>query len=396
MESKLSQAIETLIVHGFTPKDPIDLSPPIHLSSTFRFQSAQAAAKIFDGSEKGYVYSRIANPTVDLLEEKLALLEDAEAAVAVGSGMAAVSATTLTLAKPGDNFIACTTIYGGTFAFFNDHMPEFGITARFVAPRPDLTASELIDRMDNNTRFLFMETPANPTLSILDIKVWADAAKALGIPLIVDNTFATPYLQRPISHGAHLVIHSATKYLGGHADVIGGAVAGNAALVGRIRTGHVHHFGPVLGPMSAWLILRGMKTLAIRMDRHCQNAQKVARYLSAHPKVTMVHYPGLPDHPGHGVAKRQMSGFGGMISFEVAGGVPSGQCLMNAVKLCTLAVSLGDCDTLIQHPASMTHSTYSPEDRKQAGIPDGLIRLSVGIEHVDDIIADLDQALTKV
>lgn len=396
MKPENSTAIETLIVHGCTSRDPIDVSPPIHLSSTFRFRSAQEAARVFDGSEKGYAYSRIANPTVDLFEEKIGRLEGAEASVAVGSGMAAVCAAALTLAKPGDNLIACTTLYGGTFALFNDHLPEFGISPRFVAPRPDLTATELIAHMDDRTRFLFMETPANPTLSILDIEVWAEAANVSGIPLIVDNTFATPYLQRPICLGAHLVVHSATKYLGGHADLIGGAVIGSAALVNRIRSGYVHHFGPVLSPTNAWLLLRGMKTLAIRMDRHCENAQTLARHLSAHPKVTQVHYPGLASHPGHDLAKRQMSGFGGMISFEVAGGVQAGARLMNAVRLCTLAVSLGDCDTLIQHPASMTHSTYSPEQRKKAGIADGLIRISVGIEHVDDIVADLDQALQKV
>jgi methionine-gamma-lyase len=396
MKSTSQPAVETLIVHGCPSGNQPDVSPPIHMSSTFKFPSAETAANIFNGSAEGYIYSRIANPTVDLFQKKLMRLEGAEAGVAVSSGMAAVSSTALTLAKPGDNFVACTTIYGGTHAFFSDNLPQFGIQPRFVFPKPDLTKDELTGLIDEKTRFLFMETPANPTLSILDIGLWAEAANDHGIPLVVDNTFATPYLQQPIELGARLVVHSTTKYLGGHADLIGGAVVGNADLVERIRTEYVHHFGPILSPMNAWLLLRGMKTLAVRMDRHCANAEATARYLSAHPKVAEVYYPGLPSHPGHDIAKKQMKAFGGMISFEVKGGVTSGQQLMNSVRLCTLAVSLGDCDTLIQHPASMTHACYSREDRMNAGISDGLIRLSVGIENVNDIIADLDQALIKI
>lgn len=396
MKPTIPRAFETLVVHGCSPLDASDVAPPIHMSSTFRFPDADTATRIFEGSESGYVYSRIGNPTVDLFQEKMARIEGAEASVAVGSGMAAISSMALTLSKPGDNFISCTTLYGGTFAFFKTHLPSFGIYSRFVQPLAQLTKKQLSALVDHKTRFLFLETPANPTLAILDIRLWAEVAGDHGIPLVVDNTFATPYLQQPVSQGANLVVHSTTKYLGGHADLIGGVVVGEASLVNRIRTEHVHHFGPILSPFNAWLLLRGLETLAVRMQRHCANAEAIARYLKRHPKVSRVYYPGLSSHPGHAIAKRQMAGFGGMISFEVKGGVVSGRRVMDSVLLCTLAVSLGDCDTLIQHPASMTHATYSRNDRMRAGISDGLIRLSVGIEHVDDIIEDIDQALASV
>jgi methionine-gamma-lyase len=392
------KGLDTLIVHGL-PKDLStagSLAPPIHMTSAFRFDSTDHGASIFDGSQKGYVYTRISNPTVDLLQEKGATLEGGEAAVATASGMAAVAAVAMSMARPGDNFISCSTVYGGTFAFFDQDLRRFDIEARFIPPTLATKAANITSRIDQRTRFLYVESPANPTLAIVDIALWAKVAHQNGLLLVVDNTFATPYLQKPLELGADLVIHSATKYLGGHADLVGGLIIGDLKSIGKIRDLYLHHFGPILSPFNAWLLLRGIKTLAVRMQRHCANAMQIARYLEAHPKAAQVYYPGLPSHPGHTLARRQMRDFGGMIAFEVAGGLIAGKTVMDQVRLCTLAVSLGDCDSLIQHPASMTHATYSSQQRQAAGISDGLIRLSVGIEDAGDIIADLDQALASI
>jgi methionine-gamma-lyase len=366
------------------------------MTSTFRFRDADHGADIFAGRQDGYVYTRIGNPTLDRFHAKLADLEGAEDAASTASGMAAVASVAMTLARPGDNLVACSTLYGGTYALFHRHLRQFRIEPRFIPPGQAGDPVRLQALADDRTRFFYMETPANPTLDIVDISQWAGVAAGLGVPLVVDNTFATPFLQQPLALGADLVVHSATKYLGGHADLVGGAVAGAGTLLRRIRTDTLHHFGPVLSPFNAWLILRGIKTLAVRMERHCENAATLALRLEGHPKVKRVYYPGLRAHPGHAIATRQMDGFGGMLAFEVKGGVAAGKAAMDAVKLCTLAVSLGECATLIQHPASMTHSTYSPAERRAAGIGDGLIRLSVGIEDVEDIWQDLDQALAAV
>ena len=389
---------ESQIVHG-TTKSFItsgDLVPPIHMTSTFKFKDMAHGAGIFDGSMEGYVYSRIANPGTDLLEEKTALLEGGEAAAAVSSGMSAMAAVCLSLCRPGDNLVACNAIYGGTFALLNTHLRALDMECRFVSPGGALIRETVEKLIDGKTRLLFIETPANPTLDIVDIALWAEIAKKAGIPLVVDNTFATPYLQKPLALGADIVIHSMTKYLNGHGDIIGGIVVGTEAMIHRIREKYIHHFGPAMSPFNAWLIMRGMKTLAIRMDKHCENAMAVATWLAAHPKITFVYYPGLDTHPGHAIAKRQMKKFGGMIAFRVKGGIAAGKRIMNSVELCTLAVSLGDCETLIQHPASMTHSTYTREEREAAGITDGLIRISVGLESKEDIIADLEAALSLV
>ncbi|MEZ4526333.1 MAG: aminotransferase class I/II-fold pyridoxal phosphate-dependent enzyme [Desulfobacterales bacterium] len=388
---------DTDIVHGVSKCHitSLDLVPPIHMTSTYKFNSAEHGAKLFAGNDTGYIYTRISNPTVDLLQEKVALLEGAESAIATASGMASVSCVSMTLAAPGDNFVSCTTLYGGTFALFNAHLPKFGMEPRFLSPSDANSASSLEALADEKTRFLYLETPANPTLDVIDIRLWADTARSRSIPLIVDNTFASPYLQNPLELGADIVIHSATKYLSGHGDVVGGIIAGKQDMMARIREQHLIHFGPIMSPFNAWLISRGIKTLALRMERHCSSAMTVAQYLEVHPRVQKVYYPGLKSHPGHQTAQKQMKKYGGMIAFEVKGGIKAGKKVMNSVKLCTLAVSLGDCETLIQHPASMTHATYSPEERKKAGIADGLIRLSVGLEHPDDIMADLDYALKK-
>ncbi len=389
---------ETQIVHGAQIRHVTsrDLAPPIHLTSTFTFENSSQGSGVFDGSREGYVYTRISNPTVDLLQEKIAVLEGGEAAIATASGMAAVAAAGMALAKPGDNLVSCTTLYGGVFALFNRHFKDLNIRTRFISPRVGTSRNRLERLIDNKTRFLYMETPANPTLDIIDISLWASVAQKNGIPLIVDNTFASPFLQRPLELGADIVVHSATKYLGGHGDIIGGLVVGNNEMMSHIKEEYTKDFGPIMSPFNAWLFLRGIKTLALRMERHGENALCIAKWLEAHPKVKRVYYPGLASSPGHAIAKKQMKNFGGMIAFEIKGGRAAGKTFMDNLKLCVIAVSLGDCATLLQHPASMTHSTYPKEDREKAGISDGLIRLSVGIEHVDDIIADLENALNRI
>lgn len=393
---KLSK--DTLVVHGIKTvyTSTMDLVPPIHMTSTFKFKDAEFGSNIFKGTEKGFIYSRMGNPTVSLFQEKMALLEDGEDAIATASGMSAIAAIAMTLAGPGDNLVAGTTLYGGTFALFKKHFPLLNIQPRFLTPSEARPISNIEAKIDKNTRFLFIETPANPTLDIFDIKTWATAAKKYNIPLIVDNTFATPYLQNPISLGADMVVHSATKYIGGHGDIVGGVVIGSCKMMALIREEYTNHFGPAMSPFNAWLFLRGLKTLALRMERHSDSAMKIAQWLESHPEVDRVYYPGLTSHPGNRVAQHQMKKFGGMLAFDLSGGINAGKKLMDNLNICTLAVSLGDCDTLIQHPASMTHSTYSTRERKKAGISDGLIRLSVGIEDVDDLIDDLNEGLSII
>ncbi len=386
---------ETRIVHGIKTchTTTMDLVPPIHMTSTFKFKDIDQGSGVFAGTESGYLYTRVANPTVDLLQEKMVVLEDGEDAIATSSGMAAVASVAMTLARPGDNVVVCNAVYGGTFALFNTHLNDFNISPRFISPQMANDPNDVEDLIDNKTRMLYLETPANPTLDVIDIQLWSRAAKAHGIPLVVDNTFASPFLQKPLCLGADIVVHSATKYLCGHGDIIGGIIVGSREIMTRIRDRYTTHFGPAMSPFNAWLVLRGIKTLAVRMDRHCSSALKIAKWLEAHPEVKAVHYPGLPSHPFHTLAGAQMKKFSGIMAFEVKGGMESGKKVLNNVKLCILAVSLGDCETLIQHPASMTHSTYSKEALKKAGIPEGLIRISVGLEHPDDIIKDLTQAL---
>jgi methionine-gamma-lyase len=307
--------------------------------------------------------------------------------------MAAIVNAIITLCNSGENFVSSRTIYGGTHALYLKVLPRIGVEAKEVDAR-DLNQVE--DAIDDKTRFLFIETPANPTVEIIDVKGCVDIARRKGIKLVVDNTFATPYLQQPLKMGADIVIHSATKYIGGHGDTVAGITVGPEDLMTEMRKSVAQDIGAIISPFNAWLLLRGLKTLPVRMDRHCENAMRVAQFLAFHPRVEKVWYPGLRTHPQHEMAKLQMSDFGGMIAFEIKGGLEEGKKMMDAVELCTLAVSLGDCDTLIVHPASTTHSAYSPEDRDAAGIKDNMIRLSVGIEDVDDIIEDLSNALKKM
>ncbi len=386
--------IESKIVHGGQHPDEQTgaLSPPIYQTSTFAFRDADHGERIFKKEEEGYVYTRYRNPTIDLLAKKLALLESAESGLVYASGMAAIYGVISACTKSGDHIVTDDTIYGGTYSLFKSVIPRFGIDVTFVDARDE---SELESAIRDNTRFVYIESPANPTLKIIDIAKCADIAHRNNVKLCIDNTFATPYLQRPVEMGADIIVHSATKYFGGHGDIIGGAVLGTKEFIDQLWA-ISKDIGGSISPFNAWLVLRGLKTLAVRMDRHCENATKIAEYLLNQKKVDKVYYPGLPSDTGHEIAKRQMSRFGGMIGFDIKGGKDAGKILMNSVDLCILAVSLGDADTLIEHPASMTHSSYSEKELLACGINPGFVRLSVGLENVDDIIEDLEQALGKV
>lgn len=380
------------IHHGYSPQEHQGaLVPPIHVSSTFVFPDAATAAGCFAGERPGYIYSRIANPTVDLVEQRVARLEQAEAAVAFASGMGAITSTLWTLLSPGDEVLVDTTVYGCTFAFLHHGLERFGVRVRHV----DMTRLEVLARaFSPATRMVYFETPANPNMRLVDIAGVAALARRHGARVVVDNTYCSPWLQRPLTLGADIVLHSATKYLGGHGDLTAGVVATSAELARRIRMEGLKDLtGAALGPHEAHGILRGLKTLHLRMERHCDNAEAIAAWLERHPAVASVAYPGLVRHPQHDLARRQMDRFGGMLAFELEGGVEAGRRFMDALELIARAVSLGDAETLAQHPASMTHSTYTPEQRAAHGISEGLIRLSAGLEHIDDLLADLAQAL---
>ncbi len=366
---------------------------PIYQTSTFVFKDVDQGARRFAGEEEGYIYTRLGNPTLTELEAKVAALEGGEAAIGAASGMAAISTALVTLLKKGDHIVAGDALYGCTHSFISEILPQYGIEVTMV-DTSDLKNIE--NAMKPNTKVIYVETPANPTMKLVDLKGASDIAHKYGAIIIVDNTFMSPYLQRPIEHGVDVVVHSATKYIGGHGDVLAGLIIGPKELIDTMRIPYLKDFGGILSPFDAWLLLRGLKTLGVRMERHCANAQKVAEYLEKHPLIDKVYYPGLPSHPQYELAKKQMDGFGGMMSFELKGGLKAGKVLMNSVKMITLAVSLGCVDSLIQHPASMTHSPVPREERLKAGITDGQVRLSVGIEDVEDIIADLDQALKEV
>ena len=388
--------IGTTAIHGGAIKNSYGaLAVPIYQTSTFVFDSAEQGGKRFALEEEGYIYSRLGNPTTSILENRVAALEKGEAALATSSGIGAISSTFWTLLKAGDHIITDTTLYGCTFALINHGLRKFGIEVTFVDTSDPVQVKKA---MRKNTRIVYLETPANPNLKIVDLeKVVKIAHTNPDTMVIVDNTFATPYLQQPLTMGVDLVVHSATKYLNGHGDVVAGFVIGKNELIQEIRlVGLKDMTGAVLGPQEAFYIIRGLKTFEIRMERHCINARKIVEYLSEHEKVEKVYYPGLEHHPGHLVAKKQMKDYGGMISFELKGGFEAGKTLMDNLKLCALAVSLGDTETLIQHPASMTHSPYTKEEREAAGITDGLVRMSVGIENVEDIIEDLKQGLEKI
>jgi methionine-gamma-lyase len=368
------------------------LANPIYRTSTFTFDSAEEGGRRFAGEEAGHIYSRIGNPTNGELEDKIAILENAEAGLSAASGMGAITSALYTALKAGDHVVVADTLYGCTFSMFNHGLPRFGIEVTFV----DISnLEEVRNAMKPNTKVVYLETPANPTLKFADLEKIAEIAHTVeDCMLFVDNTFSTPYLQKPLDLGADVVLHSATKYLNGHGDVIAGLVAGKADFIQQVRLfGLKDMTGAVLSADDAYLVLRGMKTLEIRMEKHCANAMKVAEFLESHSAVEKVHYPGLKSFESYELAKKQMRLPGAMIAFELNGGIEEGKTIMNNLDLISLAVSLGDAESLIQHPASMTHAPYTPEERAACGIGDGLVRISVGLESAVDIIADLKQAL---
>ncbi|MDP1667857.1 methionine gamma-lyase [Phaeovulum sp.] len=380
------------IHHGYDPQQNEGaLNPPLYLTSTFTFETAEAGGAMFAGEAEGHFYSRISNPTLAHLETRIANLEGAEAGLCTASGMGAITATLWTFLQAGDEVILDKTLYGCTFAFLTHGLPRFGVTVRPV----DLSdPTNLAAAIGPKTRIVYFETPANPNNRLVDIAAISEIAHRHGAKVVVDNTYATPVLTRPIEHGADIVVHSATKYIGGHGDVIAGLVVGRAEDMAQIRLiGIKDMTGAVMSPFSAMLLLRGIKTLELRVRAHSAAALTIARALEAHPAVKCVHYPGLDSFPQSALARRQMGAFGGMIPFEVVGGKAGGMAMMNRLRLIQRAVSLGDAESLIQHPASMTHSTYTPKERAAHGIAEGLVRLSVGLEGVDDILGDLMQAL---
>jgi methionine-gamma-lyase len=368
------------------------LSVPIYPASVFAFHDADEASAIHNEEKPGYYYGRLGNPTQTALEAAMAELESGEAALALASGMAAISGVVLSLVKAGDHIVAPASGYPTTQNMLR-HIERFGIDTTFVdGSDPDAYR----DAIRPNTRLFWIESPSNPLLFITDLATVASLAKEHGILTIADNTFATPFNQRPLEFGIDAVVHSATKYLGGHSDLSAGVIVGSSQIVEDVKKAANKFYGGNIAPQVAWLVLRGIKTLALRMERHNRNASAIANMLSQHSKVRSTYYPGLSSHPGHEVAAKQMSpGFGGMIAFDV-GTVGAGKTLCNNVRLCTLATSLGGVETILQHSASMTHAAVAREERQLAGVTDGLIRLSVGIEDVDELITDLRQALEKI
>jgi len=394
MRDVMIKSPNTLAVHGGVDTyEHGPVVPPIYQTSTFAFENARQGADRFAGDADGYIYTRMGNPTVSALEACIAALEGGHKALACASGMAAIHTCLSALLGAGDHVVCSEAVYGPTCTLLRSLFAGFGVEASFV-DTSDL--NEVRAAMRDTTKVVFLETPGNPTLVLSDIEGVAQIAHEAGAVVVVDNTFMSPILQQPLRWGADFVVHSLTKFLNGHADVVGGAiVVRNETAYKRMRM-VLNHLGGVLGPFESFLVHRGIKTLALRMRRHCENALAVARFLAGHPAVAWVRYPGLPDHPQYLIARKQMRGSGALISFELKGGLVAGKALMDAVRLCTLAVSLGGVETLIQHPASMTHASMGAESRQRAHISDGLVRLSVGVEFVEDIMADLEQGLARI
>jgi methionine-gamma-lyase len=390
MDTK-DKGFSTKLIHAGTFEDQYgSATVPIYQTSTFKFKSAQHGADCFSGKSDGYIYTRIGNPTIRAFEKNVAELENGYDGIATSSGMAAITSVYMALLGAGSHIISSDAVYGPARGVLEQDFARFNVEATFVNTAK---ADNILNALQTNTKVLYVETPANPTMEITDLKVCAQIAKEHGLLLVVDNTFSSPYLQKPLELGADVVLHSITKFINGHADIVGGViVAKSQELYKKIRHSMVY-MGCNMDPTQAFMVLRGLKTLAIRIDRAQQSAQLVAEYLQNHPLVAWIKYPGLDTHPQHELAKRQMNGYGSMMSFGLKGGYEAGRKLMDHVKLAILAVSLGGVETLIQHPASMTHAGVSHEHKIAAGITDDLIRLSVGIEDVRDIVADLDQAL---
>ncbi len=385
-----ARGFQTRAIHGGTVRDPLkSVSPPIYQTTTFNFDTMAEGAALGVDRGTGWYYTRWGNPTTRLFEELMAELEGAEDALAAGSGMGAISTAVMSVLEPGMHVVSPRAVYQATFELFHAVAPTYGIGVTLI-DAVDLSAYERAVRP--NTRLVYIETPNNPVMQITDIAAITGLARRIGAVTIADNTFASPFNQNPIALGVDLVVHSATKYLGGHHDVTAGVIAGRRDLVRKaIRTLRI--FGPVLDPFAAWLLVRGLRTLGIRVERHNHNAARLAEFLAGHPRVEKVHYPGLPSHPDHAVATRQMRGFGGMLAFEARGGFDAGVRTVENLRVASLAVSLGGHETLVTHPASTSSVAIPKEDRERAGITDGLIRVSVGLEDVEDLIADFDQAL---
>lgn len=385
----------TKAIHGGNFIKPIfgEVSVPIFQTSTFSFPNADEGAARFAGEKDGYIYTRMGNPTTNALEENIAALENGFAGMATATGMAAVSTVFLALLNQGAHVVGTASVYGPTRVILEREFSRFGVKSTFV----DSANLGNVERaIVADTRLIYIESPANPTMSITDIQKAAELAHKNDLLLVVDNTFASPYLQRPLDLGADVVIHSLTKFINGHSDVVGGMiVTKNERLYRKIKP-VLNIFGGTMDPHQAWLVLRGVRTLPLRVERAQENAGKLAQFLLQHPMVSWVNYPGLEDHPQHDIAKKQMDGFGSMICFGVKGGLNGGKVVMNNVKLFTLAVSLGGVEALIEHPASMTHASVPKEERQRAGILDELVRISVGCEHFEDLRDDLDQALKMI
>jgi O-acetylhomoserine (thiol)-lyase len=425
----MNMRFDTLAIHaGYSP-DPTTkaVAVPIYQTTSYAFDDTQHGADLFDLKVKGNIYTRIMNPTSDVLEQRVAALEGGIAALALASGQAAITYAIMTIAEAGDNIVATSALYGGTYNLFAHTLPQYGIEVRFVNAADPAAAAAKIDA---RTKAVFCESIGNPLGNVVDFAAFAKVAHEGGVPLIVDNTVPSPYLTRPIEHGADIVVHSLTKYMGGHGTSIGGIIVdggrfpwaehktrfrrlnepevsyhgviytealGPAAYIGRARTVPLRNMGAAISPFNSFLIMQGLETLALRMDRHCENATAVARHLSSHPKVEWVNYAGLPDHASHGLVQRYFGGkASGLLTFGVKGGREAGARFQDALKLITRLVNIGDAKSLACHPASTTHRQLSPDELKRAGVSEDMVRLSIGIEHIDDIIEDLDQALQAV
>jgi methionine-gamma-lyase len=393
MDTRL-MGFNTKLVHAGIPEDALgSVTTPIYQTSTFAFRNAKQGAERFAGAADGYIYTRIGNPTTVALEQNVAQLENGFGATATASGMGAVSTVYMALLNRGDHVVSTASVYGPSRVLMDKHMSRFGVEATFV-DTSDL--DNLRRAIRPNTKLVYVESPSNPSMLVTDLRAAAEIAHAAGALLVVDNTFASPYLQKPLDLGADVVLHSVTKFINGHADVVGGIVVGRTEALHKQLRAMVVIMGCNMDPHQASLVSRGLKTLSLRMERAQANALEIARWLERHPKVEWVSYLGLPSHPQYELVKRQMAGPGAMISFGVKGGVEAGARLMDSVKLAALAVSLGGVETLICHPASMTHASMGREARLEGGVSDGLVRYAVGIEDLDDLIGDLDQALAKV
>lgn len=393
MKSK-NLGFNSKLIHGGGYEDPLgSATVPIYQTSTFAFKNADHGAACFSGEEAGYIYTRIGNPTIGALENLVAELENGYGGIAVGSGMAAVNTIYFGLLNQGDHMVSSAAVYGPSRVVMEQHYSRFGVESTYVNTAD---TEAILKALKPNTRMIYIETPANPTMDITDLKACAKIARENNLYLVVDNTFCSPYLQKPLDLGADIVFHSMTKFLNGHADIVAGIViAKEEGLYKKLRS-TMTNLGCNMDPHQAYMVIRGLKTLGIRIERAQQNAMKIADYLEKHPKIEWIKYPGLKSHPQYELARSQMSGPGSMLSFELKGGLEAGKSLMDNVKVALLAVSLGGVESLIQHPASMTHSKVSAEAKLKAGITNGLVRYAVGIEDVEDLISDLDQALAMV